>query len=71
MNINDIGKSPPLNPDFHHSTNGSGFGFQPAGPTPLGGGVHDSFNVDKDGNVSNGHTTSQVPGGQKQRMNWP
>ena len=58
------------NPPFMPMKRGDGFGFQPMGPTPLGGGMHDSFNVDAQGNLRNGHTTLEIPGGQKIRMPW-
>jgi hypothetical protein len=43
----------PLSPTFF---------IVPIGSTPLGGDIHESFNVDSNGNLSNGHTTIQVPG---------
>lgn len=48
----------------------NGFGIQPLGPSPLGGDVHESFNVNKDGDIFNGHTTVRIPGGDTIRMPW-
>lgn len=48
----------------------NGFGIQPLGPSPLGGDVHETFKVDNDGNISNGHTTVRIPGGQDVNMPW-
>jgi len=47
------------------------FGIVPLGPSPLGGDIHDGFNVDELGNISNGHTTVRIPGGQFIQMDWP
>ncbi|MFH0852947.1 MAG: hypothetical protein V1853_00895 [bacterium] len=58
----------PANPPFRPINNG--FGIQPMGPTPMGGGIHDTFRVDPYGNISSGHTTAQIPGGQKIHMPW-
>ncbi len=48
----------------------NGFGIQPIGPSPAGGDVHDTFRVNKEGNVSGGHTTVRIPGGQKVHLPW-
>lgn len=56
------------NPSFKPINNG--YGIQPAGPTPLGGQIHDTFKVDKFGNISNPHTTLQIPGGKKIGLPW-
>jgi hypothetical protein len=41
----------------------SDFVILPLGPSPLGNGdVHESFNVDREGNVTGGHTTVRIPG---------
>jgi len=40
----------------------------PHGPTPLGGDIHDTFNVDRNGNLSNGHTTARIPGPKQIRI---
>lgn len=47
-------------------------GIQPIKPFSIGGsgGMHDTFNVNPLGNISGGHTTIQVSGGQKRRMPW-
>lgn len=46
------------------------FGIQPLGPSPLGGDVHESFNINNAGDISNGHTTVRIPGGQSVKMPW-
>ena len=47
------------------------FVIQPLGESPMGGGdMHESFNVDKDGNISGGHTTTRLPGGQSKKVDW-
>ena len=57
--------------NFIPSNNGSGFGYQPMGPSPYGGQIRDTFRVDPTGNVSGGHTSVQIPGGQcAPPMNW-
>lgn len=40
----------------------------PLGPSPLGGDLHETFNVDKDGNLRDGHTTVRIKGGKKVRI---
>jgi len=47
-----------------------GWGIQPIGPSPLGGDVHDTFRVNRQGNVSGGHTTARIPGGQSINIPW-
>lgn len=48
-----------------------GWGIQPIGPTPDGGGdLHDTLHIDKDGNLDGGHTTIQLPDGPKKRLLW-
>lgn len=55
--------------NFKPTTNG--WGIQPIGPSPLGGGdIHDTFKVDPNGNLSGGHTTIQNPGGSKINIPW-
>jgi hypothetical protein len=54
----------------HFKPLGNGWGIQPIGPTPLGGDYHDTFRVDHYGQVSGGHTTFRVPGGQEKRISW-
>jgi len=49
---------------------GDGWGIQPLGPSPLGGDMHETFKVDKEGNVSGGHTTVRIPGGQSIQLPW-
>lgn len=49
--------------DLHVGTNG--FVMQGMGPSPLGGDIHETFQVDPTGNVANDHLTAQIPGGQK------
>ena len=59
----------PSNPDFLPTSNG--WGIQPIREsTPFGGGMHDTFRVDKSGDLSGGHTTIEIPGGQKVRLPW-
>jgi len=48
----------------------NGFGIQPISGGLPSGGMHDTFRVDRDGNINGGHTTVQIPGGQKIRMPW-
>jgi hypothetical protein len=48
-----------------------GWGIQPIGPSPMGGGdIHDTFRIDPLGDIYGGHTTVQIPGGQKIHMPW-
>ena len=56
------------NPFFRPLNNG--WGIQPVGPSPLGGDIHDTFKVDPLGNISGGHTTIRIPGGQDKKMPW-
>jgi hypothetical protein len=57
------GEFKPLNPQ--------GWGIQPLGPSPLGGGdMHDTFQVDINGDISGGHTTVRIPGGMDIQMPW-
>lgn len=48
----------------------SDFGIQPLGPSPLGGDMHETFGVDKAGNIRDGHTTVRIPGGQTKHLPW-
>jgi len=49
----------------------NGFGIQSMGPTPLDrGDMHDTFRVDRLGNISQGHTTLRIEKGQHIRMPW-
>lgn len=48
----------------------SGWGIQPIGPSPIGGDIHDTFRVDGDGNISGGHTTIRIQGGQSVQLPW-
>lgn len=66
---NNLNSLKPSN-GFRAGTRGDGFCQQSAGPTPLGGDIHDSFNVSPEGDIMNGHTTIQIPGGKKIRMPW-
>ncbi len=60
-----------MSDDFKPLKDSGGWGIQPLGPSPLGSGdIHETFNVDKDGNLSGGHTTVRIPGGQDVRMPW-
>lgn len=47
-----------------------GFGIQPMGPSPLGGDMHDTFRVNEQGNIFEGHTTVRIPGGQSAHIPW-
>ncbi len=47
-----------------------GWGIQPIGPSPLGGDIHETFQVNEDGGISGGHTTVRIPGGQSIQMPW-
>ena len=47
-----------------------GFGIQPLGTTPLGGDVHETFKVNELGEISGGHTTVRIPGGQSVQIPW-
>ena len=49
----------------------NGWGIQPIGPSPLGGGdIHDTFHIDDQGNIDGGHTTVRIPGGQDIHLPW-
>ena len=68
----DMGKNDGFG-NFNPSSNGSGFGVQPGIGSPdglKGGNVHDTFKVDKTGNVSGGHTTVDLGGGIKTSVPW-
>ncbi len=59
--------------NFNPTTNGSGFGVQPGIGSPdglKGGNLHDTFKVDKTGNVSSGHSTVDFGGGLKTSVPW-
>jgi hypothetical protein len=48
-----------------------GWGIQPMGPSPLGNGdMHETFGVNRNGDIFGGHTTVRIPGGQEIRMPW-
>ena len=48
-----------------------GWGIQPISPSPLDrGDVHDTFKVDKLGNIIGGHTTVRLPGDLEKRLDW-
>jgi len=49
----------------------NGFGIAPLGPSPAGGDMHETFRTDQDGNLSDGHTTIRIPGGQAVHIPWP
>jgi len=49
----------------------SGWGIQPIGSSPLGGDMHETFRVDSDGEISGGHFTIRIPGGQDIHIPWP
>ncbi len=39
-----------------------GFGVQPLGSTPLGGDLHETFGVSRNGDILRDHVTIQLPG---------
>jgi len=47
-----------------------GWGIQPMGPSPKGGDMHETFQVNKDGDISGGHTTVRIPGGKSVSIPW-
>lgn len=47
-----------------------GWGIQPIERLPNSGDLHDTFRVDESGQVSSGHTTVRLPGGQTVHMPW-
>lgn len=53
-------------------TSKTGWGIQPIEKNPggQGGDLHDTFKVDRDGNISGGHTTVQTPGKPPVHMPW-
>jgi hypothetical protein len=57
-------------PDFKPLNNG--FGIQPIGNPPgmEKGDVHETFQADQAGNVSNGHTTVRLPGDLSVQLPW-
>ena len=59
------------NPCFRRLEDGCG--IQPILPLPepsLGGDMHETFTVDAHGNITGGHTTVRLPGGDHVRMPW-
>ncbi|MEK7581730.1 MAG: hypothetical protein AAB488_00120 [Patescibacteria group bacterium] len=60
------------NDNSSFKTTSNGYGIQPINgiTPPMGGGVHDTFQVDQNGNINNGHTTVEIPGGQKINIPW-
>ena len=42
----------------------------PLGPAPEGGDIHETFDVDNEGNVSGGHTTIRIPGNKETHQGW-
>jgi len=46
------------------------FTIAPVENLPGGGQVHESFNVNRWGELSKGHTTTELPGGSKYRVDW-
>ena len=47
-----------------------GYGIQPVENLPGGGDIHDTFRVDDQGDISGGHTTVRIPGGQEVHLPW-
>ena len=72
MNQPDAFNPNPLNPGPNPPFKplNSGYGIQPMGPSPLGGDIHDTFQIDPLGNINDGHTTIRIPGGQSINMPW-
>lgn len=60
--------NPNENPGFVQL--GNGYGIQPIGPSPAGGDMHETFHVNPNGDVSGGHTTVRIPGGQDVHLPW-
>lgn len=48
----------------------NGWGIQPIGSSPIGGDIHDTFKVDKSGDISGGHTTIRISKGQDIQLKW-
>ena len=48
----------------------NGWVIQPGSPLPGGGDVHDTFRVDRNGNISGGHTTIRTPGNKEVQLPW-
>lgn len=46
----------------------NGYGLQTIGPSPIGGDIHETFQVDSEGNISDDHVTVRIPGGQKVKL---
>jgi len=44
--------------------------IQPIGRFPGGGDIHDTFNINNNGGISNGHTTIRLPDRQEKRIDW-
>lgn len=57
------------NPDYK-PLNEAGWGIQPLGPSPLGGDIHETFQVSEAGELHGGHTTIRLPGGATQHLDW-
>lgn len=48
-----------------------GYGIQPIDKSPTGkGDIHDTFGINKEGDIFGGHTTVQIPGCEPKRMPW-
>ena len=64
------------NPNLSDDQSGSfkpiqnGYGIQPIERLPNGGDIHETFRVDREGNVTDGHTTVRLPGGQSIKLPW-
>lgn len=54
-----------VEPDNDVRIGTNNFVMQGMGPSPLGGDVHESFQVSPNGDVSADHATVQIPGGQR------
>ena len=57
-----------LTPPFKPINNG--FGINPIGHSPIEGDVYDTFGVDKEDNIVDGHTTISIQNGQSVKLHW-
>ncbi len=60
--------------NFKPSNNGTGWGVQPGAPLNPGGfprgGIHDTFQTNRSGDVVSGHSSVDIGGGIKTRIDW-
>lgn len=62
--------SDPFDNRKHFMALKNGWGIQPIGKFSSGGDIHDTFNVNKDGNIFGGHTTIRLPYGEQKKLLW-